>query len=86
MVADGAACLGPVTQAGCGALCPSFVRGCFGCYGPKESPHAAALTKWLSGHGYEREELVRMFRSYNAGADAFRQESEALELAGKRNG
>ena len=39
MVASGVPCLGPVTQAGCGALCPSYHRGCYGCFGPKESPN-----------------------------------------------
>ena len=43
-VAQGVACLGPVTQAGCGALCPSYNRGCYGCYGPMESPNTASLT------------------------------------------
>ena len=85
MVADGATCLGPVTQAGCGALCPSFSRGCFGCFGPKESPNTAALTNWLRNSGSERDDLIRQFRSYNAGAEAFRKESEALEQAGKRH-
>lgn len=37
LVAEGTACLGPVTHAGCGALCPSIGRGCFGCFGPSES-------------------------------------------------
>ena len=86
MVADGAACLGPVTQAGCGALCPGFSRGCFGCFGPKESANTAALTNWLREKGFERDGLVRQFRSYNAGAHDFRKESEALEQAGRRNG
>ena len=38
MVAHGTPCLGPVTHAGCGALCPAYDRGCYGCYGPMESP------------------------------------------------
>src|SRR5574340_1153280 len=47
MVAQGIACLGPVTHAGCGALCPSYSRGCYGCYGPKETPNTAALgARW----------------------------------------
>ena len=41
MVAHGTPCLGPVTHAGCGALCPSYNRGCYGCYGPMESPNTA---------------------------------------------
>ena len=43
-VARGVPCLGPVTQAGCGALCPSYDRGCYGCYGPMETPNTASLT------------------------------------------
>jgi sulfhydrogenase subunit delta len=34
LVAHGTPCLGPMTQAGCGALCPAIGRGCFGCFGP----------------------------------------------------
>ncbi len=41
MVAHGTPCLGPVTHAGCGALCPTYHRGCYGCFGPMESPNAA---------------------------------------------
>jgi coenzyme F420-reducing hydrogenase gamma subunit len=43
MVARGVACLGPVTQAGCGGLCPLYARGCFGCFGPKEQANVDAL-------------------------------------------
>ena len=39
LVAHGIPCLGPVTQAGCGAICPAYDRDCFGCYGPKEPPN-----------------------------------------------
>ena len=51
MVAHGTPCLGPVTHAGCGALCPSYHRGCYGCFGPMEQPNAAALGSWMAGHG-----------------------------------
>ena len=47
MVAHGTPCLGPVTHAGCGALCPSYDRGCYGCYGPMESPNTASLAGWM---------------------------------------
>ena len=43
MVANGTPCLGPVTQAGCGAICPAYARGCYGCFGPAETPNYAAL-------------------------------------------
>ena len=47
MVAHGTPCLGPVTHAGCGALCPAYTRGCYGCYGPKETPNTASLSDWF---------------------------------------
>lgn len=46
MVAGGTLCLGPVTHAGCGALCPGVGRGCYGCYGPKETPNCPSLSRW----------------------------------------
>jgi coenzyme F420-reducing hydrogenase gamma subunit len=78
MVAHGVPCLGPVTQAGCGALCPSFGRGCYGCFGPMESPNTAALTAWWGQLGVDRPGLVRALRTFNANAPEFRAESAAL--------
>lgn len=79
MVASGTPCLGPVTHAGCGALCPAYHRGCYGCFGPKESPNPASLADWWSQHGASAPQLVRLFRSFNAYAEPFRRESEAHE-------
>ncbi len=78
MVSQGTPCLGPVTHAGCDALCPSYNRGCFGCYGPMDSPNPSALSEWWKKRlGVSSADLVRAFRTYNAGAEAFRVESEA---------
>lgn len=80
MVAHGTPCLGPITHAGCGALCPSYNRGCFGCYGPKETPHLAPLSEWFSEKlGVSDPEIVREFRTFYANAEPFRRESEAHE-------
>jgi sulfhydrogenase subunit delta len=79
LVAHGSLCLGPVTQAGCNALCPSYNRACFGCYGPKETPNAGALSARFEGMGVTQEELVRLYRGFNAYAEAFRKESESHE-------
>ena len=78
-VARGAACLGPVTQAGCGAICPSYDRGCYGCYGPMESPNTAALTAQLRGLGQSGPQISRAFRSFSAWAWPFRKASEECE-------
>jgi coenzyme F420-reducing hydrogenase gamma subunit len=79
MVAKGIPCLGPVTYAGCGALCPSYNRGCFGCFGPKETPNTASLSAWWEGLGVPNEGVFRAFRNINANAAPFREESEARE-------
>lgn len=76
MVARGVPCLGPVTQAGCGALCPSYDRGCFGCYGPKETPNTVSLSAWMARLGMHGPDLRRVYRTFNANAGAFREESE----------
>jgi len=75
-VAHGTPCLGPVTHAGCGALCPSYDRGCFGCYGPMETPHAASLSRRLIQLGMDERTLQRMYRTFNATADSFRKEAD----------
>lgn len=79
LVAVGPPCMGPVTQAGCNALCPSYHRGCFGCFGPKETPNTESLSNNWNERGMTNAELLRLFRSFNAYANAFRKESEARE-------
>jgi coenzyme F420-reducing hydrogenase gamma subunit len=79
MVAQGIPCLGPVTQAGCGAICPAYGRGCYACFGPKETPNTPSLSRWWSHLGVKPDDLVRAFRGFNACAEAFRKESEAHE-------
>ncbi|EAR22173.1 NADH-quinone oxidoreductase subunit B family protein [Nitrococcus mobilis] len=76
MVAHGTPCLGPVTHAGCDALCPSYNRGCYGCYGPMETPNTRALSEWLQGLGMARGDLLRVYRKFYANAEAFRTESK----------
>ena len=79
MVASGTPCLGPVTQAGCGAICPAYNRGCYGCFGPMESPNTVALGTWWKGLGVSNRELVDAFRSFNAFAEPFRAASDRYE-------
>jgi coenzyme F420-reducing hydrogenase gamma subunit len=73
LVAKGEPCLGPVTVTGCGALCPSLGRDCYGCYGPAETPNVASLTHWLAARGMTPGALARRFLYQQSGAPAFRE-------------
>jgi len=80
LVSRGLPCLGPVTRAGCGALCPSFHRGCYGCFGPKETPNAQSLAAWFKARlNLRNDDQVRLFRQFYANAEAFRAASESFE-------
>ena len=78
VLVTGQPCLGPVTMAGCGALCPSYDRGCYGCFGPSESADTEGLVARLQDLGMADVDLVRMLRTFNAAAPAFADASEAL--------
>jgi coenzyme F420-reducing hydrogenase gamma subunit len=77
VMVQGTPCLGPVTHAGCGAICPAYRRGCYGCYGPMETPNTAALAREWQALGAGSRDIQRVFRTFNAAADAFLKESEA---------
>jgi sulfhydrogenase subunit delta len=79
-VAHGTPCLGPVTQAGCGALCPSFDRGCYGCFGPQDTPNTVSIASRLTELGMSEPEVMRVFRTFNAASEPFRRESERHEV------
>ena len=78
MVSAGTPCLGPITHAGCGALCPSYARGCYGCFGPAEDSNPASMSEQLERLGVNRLDLVRMLRTFNTNAEPFRAESERI--------
>jgi coenzyme F420-reducing hydrogenase gamma subunit len=86
MVAHGTPCLGPVTHAGCGAICPAYDRGCYGCYGPMEAPNAPSLNAWMTKLGSSELDLVRVYRTFNANSQEFRRASEAHEHGGLAGG
>ncbi|MEZ6123274.1 MAG: oxidoreductase [Planctomycetaceae bacterium] len=78
-VAQGIPCLGPVTHTGCGAICPAYNRGCYGCYGPSAEPNVVSLTDHLQRGGQSNRQLVHSLRSFNANAPDFRHAAERLE-------
>ncbi|MFF0792307.1 oxidoreductase [Streptomyces spiralis] len=70
-VAHGTPCLGPVTHAGCGALCPAFGRGCYGCFGPTDHPNLRSMVGELRHDGMSEADILRVFRTFNAAAPEY---------------
>ena len=81
VVAHGTPCLGPVTHAGCGALCPSHNRGCYGCFGPSDDAKPDALVRDLLERGTGRTEIYRLLSNFNVAAKPFRTEAEHHDAA-----
>ncbi|HEU0235040.1 MAG TPA: hypothetical protein VFR14_01230 [Candidatus Limnocylindrales bacterium] len=79
VVAKGMPCLGPVTRTGCGALCPAFGRGCYGCFGPRESANAAGLASHYLRAGDRAEEVGRRFAGFTVNQEPFRSVVVAMD-------
>lgn len=73
MVAHGTPCLGPITHAGCGALCPTYNRGCYSCYGPKEAINLKSLTQWFKKDGMSTEDIDQALHTFYAWSEPFRE-------------
>ena len=84
MVAEGTPCLGPVTRAGCGAICPSYGRGCYGCFGPADTAQIDALIPQLRTLGMSDRDIGRAFATFNVGAPPFTQAAARLYTIGRR--
>ncbi|MCD6536789.1 MAG: oxidoreductase [Thaumarchaeota archaeon] len=72
VVTRGIPCLGPVVKEGCGALCPSYGRGCYGCFGPMVDPKPETLSKRFEETGLSKDEIVLRFRSITGWSEPFR--------------
>lgn len=83
MVAHGTPCLGPATQAGCGAICPAYDRGCYGCFGPMETPNAAALDQRWQALGVDVRRRAQVYQTFNAAAPAFRDAARRISGSGE---
>lgn len=79
MVAQGVPCLGPATQAGCGAICPAYGRGCYGCFGPVEAANTESLGDQFLALGQSPADVARAYRSFNGYMPPFRQASDRFE-------
>ena len=82
MVAAGTPCLGPITQAGCGAICPAFNRGCYGCFGPSETVNTDSLADRWRRLGVDDERIARSLRTFNAEAPEFAAAAASVETQG----
>lgn len=79
LVAGKQFCMGPVTQTGCGALCPSFGRACYACYGPAENSNTDSLSRWFAGFGLAPEALSRQFLHINNQAPVFKEAGQRFK-------
>ncbi|MGA2873101.1 MAG: oxidoreductase [Candidatus Dormibacteria bacterium] len=86
LVAKGIPCLGPVTRAGCGALCPAIDRGCFGCFGPSEGANPRALAQQLLDGGMTPADASRLFATFYSGNPVFGDQAQTLARSGKAGG
>jgi coenzyme F420-reducing hydrogenase gamma subunit len=77
VVARGIPCLGPVTQTGCGAICPAYGRGCYACFGPREQPNLESLVSWFTEHGVDPASAERLFAGFTGYAPPFREAAGA---------
>jgi sulfhydrogenase subunit delta len=80
MAAYGIPCLGPGTRTGCGVLCPSNGRGCYGCFGP--APQVDMKTVVRSMNFVERypAEVRGLLTHISNYAPAFRQVAELPDV------
>ena len=72
LVADGQPCLGPVTAAGCGALCPAFGRACYGCFGPMPGANVPSLAAWFRSLPTPPDDVEATFALFTNWSEPFR--------------
>tara|TARA_R110002049_G_scaffold50370_3_gene143123 strand:+ start:166116 stop:166928 length:813 start_codon:yes stop_codon:yes gene_type:complete len=78
-ITQGKPCLGPVTQSGCGAICPAYDRACYGCFGPAAQANPRPLSQHYTSHGVTKREMIHQLRNMNAASEVFQIESDRLE-------
>ncbi len=79
LVAEGKPCMGPVTNGGCGALCPSNHRACYACWGPLPNANGPALAREFERMGVPPEQIVRLFSQFGYPTAEFLKAAELYE-------
>lgn len=79
LVSKNEPCMGPITATGCGAICPTFGRACYGCFGPSESAKVDNFVDLMQKHGMKKAEVVRLLRGFTGYAGPLRSATEKLE-------
>lgn len=79
LVADNKPCMGPVTNGGCGALCPSHNRACYSCWGPMRQANAMALARRFEAMGLSPPDIIRKFTQFGADTIQYRKVREHYE-------
>ncbi|MEX1248394.1 MAG: hypothetical protein WEA61_07915 [Anaerolineales bacterium] len=84
-VAQGIPCLGPITRAGCGAICPAYGRGCYGCFGPLPTADPFAFVPVLRSHERFPGEGIRLLRTISGAAPAFEKAAKLIAFEETRH-
>jgi sulfhydrogenase subunit delta len=66
LLLEGKPCLGPVTRAGCDAICPTYGDSCEGCRGLVPNPNENAMQDVLAEAGLTVGEILSRFTMFNA--------------------
>jgi sulfhydrogenase subunit delta len=74
LVSRGAPCMGPVTNTGCGVLCPTYDRPCYSCFGPAHQPNTESLAHRFEALGISPDQIRRLFHAYYANTPEFHRE------------
>ena len=57
-------CLGPITNGGCNAICPTNNVACYGCRGPCREANIKAFIDLMKEKGYNEKQVHDKMRTF----------------------